>query len=406
MPAGLGAAPSKSTRLGFDNDNDSSSDEAKGATHGKPNHLAVHPPASQANAEDENDDDEDDYMNFALPEDPASASGSTKGETSLQRAARLRREAAARARPKSKAELAREEQLRREQALATKLDASNRGFKMMAKLGFRDGDALGPVARAGKEHDTQTANSGAAGSAAEDDGHGAKKGWAKLTEPLAVDVKLGREGIGMENEKKRKFRAEVEARMAGEKRVKEEVGDYRVRQAQEREERRCEGLLVGAQKVAIGLEDDARSGTGDEEQQQNKAQEEDKKPLADINVLWRGLIRERREREREKRMRVDLTNSLSRRPGYEPNADEDAQDELAYDGKLANPESRKEQVLESELDEDDQELQEFVELPAKERLAKIVTFLREKWWYCFWCKMRYDSADMDGCPGLDEDDHD
>ncbi|KAF2221901.1 hypothetical protein BDZ85DRAFT_264571 [Elsinoe ampelina] len=58
-----------------------------------------------------------------------------------------------------------------------------------------------------------------------------------------------------------------------------------------------------------------------------------------------------------------------------------------------------------EEEEDDDEMQEFLELGAGERLDRTVRYLREKWWYCFWCKARYDDKELDGCPGVTEDDH-
>jgi len=32
--------------------------------------------------------------------------------------------------------------------------------------------------------------------------------------------------------------------------------------------------------------------------------------------------------------------------------------------------------------------------------------LREEFNYCFWCKCTYPGEDMEGCPGLTEEDHD
>jgi hypothetical protein len=57
------------------------------------------------------------------------------------------------------------------------------------------------------------------------------------------------------------------------------------------------------------------------------------------------------------------------------------------------------------LEEEDGELEEFEGLSAREKLERLVGFLREKYWYCFWCKWRYEDEAMEGCPGLSEDEH-
>lgn len=47
-------------------------------------------------------------------------------------------------------------------------------------------------------------------------------------------------------------------------------------------------------------------------------------------------------------------------------------------------------------------------MQAKDRLERLLKYLREKYAYCFWCGTQYeDKADMDtSCPGEDEDSHD
>jgi len=49
---------------------------------------------------------------------------------------------------------------------------------------------------------------------------------------------------------------------------------------------------------------------------------------------------------------------------------------------------------------------EFNALEPGERLNKLVMYLRERHWYCFWCKCRYETGEMEGCPGTTEEDHD
>jgi len=63
-------------------------------------------------------------------------------------------------------------------------------------------------------------------------------------------------------------------------------------------------------------------------------------------------------------------------------------------------------IEEEELDEEDEELEAFMALHVRERLERLVGYLRREYWYCFWCKCRYGEVGMEGCPGEGEEDHD
>ncbi|KAK5158097.1 hypothetical protein LTR04_005319 [Oleoguttula sp. CCFEE 6159] len=338
------------------------------------------PPASLSPAPNPPDDDEDDYMSMAIVEP-----SKQEKETSIQRRTRKQREAEIKGRTKPKAEREADEATAREAALATKLNPSNKGAQMMAKLGFKGG-ALGK------------ANSDA------------------RTEPINVLIKEDRGGIGLDSEKKRKFREDMEHEV---KRVKAEEGDYRERVRREQEEKRIEGQIIGAQKVAERLDTEAEeaeeavhtrtdesegvagehegsidgsSPNGKANGASTKAQKK-AKPLRCINLLWRGVARHRAERERENRMRYDLHQSLSRLPTYD-DPDEDKEYKHAF-GKE-----------EEEVEEEDPELDAFNMLDPIERLNRLVMYLREAHRYCFWCKFQYPDSSMEGCPGITEEDHD
>lgn len=214
---------------------------------------------------------------------------------------------------------------------------------MLSKLGYQPGSALGAA--------------------------GNKNG---VLEPVAVEIKAGREGVGLANERKRKLREEAEERREEEREVAE---GYRERVTREREARRVEGLLGGAMRVLEGMEE-GKAGKR-------------------VNVLYRGLVRQRKEEERERRARYDLHQSLSRSAAYQADEEEEKQDRLAWGGEE-----------EDEGDDRDEELEAFEALGPKERLERVVAYLREKYLYCFWCKSRYETAGMEGCPGMTEDDHD
>lgn len=277
---------------------------------------------------------------------------------------------------KSKKEMEADQSAARDVALATALDSSNKGFKLMAKLGYKPGETLG------KSEDARV-------------------------NPIEVSMKEDRGGIGLDTEKKRKIREELEHES---KRVKAEETDYRERLRLEREEKRWEGQLIGAQKVLEKFETDSQDANLNLDDKRGPTDEQDterinnykiaaSKPLRAINVLWRGLLRHRLENERERRMRYDLQQSLTRNPTYD-DPDEDADDKLALGKDLLSVD------LIDDLDEEDPELDAFNALPADQRLQQVVMFLREQFNYCFWCKYQYSDSTFEACPGVTEEDHD
>ncbi|KAK9436325.1 hypothetical protein VB005_11133 [Metarhizium brunneum] len=319
------------------------------------------------------DDDEDDYMHMTFDE-PA-----PQKETSLQRTQRLKKESLARGVIKSKAQLAEEAAAAREKALSTSmLEApgakKSKGLAMMAKMGF-SGGALGK-----QDHDGESSSK---------------------PEPIKVSIKEDRGGIGLASEKKRKFDEAMEER--GTKTVKIDPDEYRERVRKEREDERLEKQFHAAQRVAERMDEEQvahdESASDEESESAPRPKPLSSRPLKSIPVLYRGLVRHREEKERDRRMRHDLEQSLSRLPTYD-DADEDDDDKRALGKKKTV------YVTSEDLDEEDEELDSFNALEPAERLTRLVKHLREKYWYCFWCKMGYESSEMDGCPGVAEEDHD
>jgi hypothetical protein len=161
----------------------------------------------------------------------------------------------------------------------------------------------------------------------------------------------------------------------------------------EREEARWERLVVAGQKVA------ERMAGEKEERESGEGREVVARLLKGIPVVWRGLVKAREEAERDRRMRYDLEQGLSWLPTYE-DAEEDEDDRKAL-GKAGTA-----YVTAEDLDEEDTELDEFNALPPDERLKRVVQHLRDEHHYCFWCKFTYPDENMEGCPGLTEEDHD
>lgn len=267
-------------------------------------------------------------------------------------------------RHKTKFEREAEAEAAREASLATALPETNKGFKMMAKFGFKQGDTLGKAEHARKE-------------------------------PIHINVKEDRSGIGLESEKKRKFREAWEKAERVAKRSKEEEGDYLEARKQEQKDKKAERDLDSAQRTAERLSEKEADSSG--------APGVHEKPLKDINVLWRSRARRRAEHQRDRQQQRELNNSLSSRlPAFVDDDEHDDDSKVALGRDLAPFYTS----LEDELADEDSELAEFEALPVAERLHKVLVFLRETYKYCLYCGHQYPDAAMDGCPGVSEEDHD
>jgi len=234
---------------------------------------------------------------------------------------------------------------------------------MMAKFGFKQGDALGRSEHARKD-------------------------------PIRVNVKEDRGGIGLESEKKRKFREQFEEAERLVKRSKEEEADYLEMRRQEQREKKLERDLDSAQRTAERLSDKAEEDQG--------ASEASEKPLKDIPVLWRTRARRRVASKHERQQRRELENSLSSRLPTLAAEDEDDDSKMAQ-GQDLTPFYT---TLEHDLEDEDAELAEFEALPVSERLHKVLLYLRDTYRYCLYCGYEYPDTKMDGCPGVTEEDHD
>lgn len=227
---------------------------------------------------------------------------------------------------------------------------------MLAKLGYKPGGALGPAKNKG------------------------------VNEPIRLVLKEDKGGIGLDSDRKRKMKEVVES---GAKKVKEDEGDYVERVRNEHAERRREGQVFAAQKITEKFD------TQVDEVEETPVH----RPLKSANVLWRGVARERILVEQDRRRRYDLLQSTTRLPKFEDDDSDRDEGEAPENENLSF-------VEEDDLDDDDPEADEFTALPSSEKLEKLVKYLRTNYRYCFWCKYQYPDAELEGCPGVTEDEHD
>ena len=315
--------------------------------------------------------EEDDYLTMSFDDAPAPAA-----ETSLQRTARLKREAAARAHQLSKKDLAAKAARDQQAVLNTALDSSNSlGARMLAKMGYKEGETLG-------------------------------KAEGALREPIRVHVRERRRGIGEEEKVPAaggKRSAEgLESEEAAEKRRKIVAKEYRERAQLSAEERRLKGQLEGAMKVLETMETEAEAKKENRDDRDSAGSENPShplpaagfQPLRSINILRRPLARDRLRAEYERTAQLLKADAIASRDPLD-------------DSMTGRPSARQAFLVaaEDELEEEDSELEEFEELDLAEQLEKVVMHLRTEYRYCYWCMGSYPDAEMDGCPGLTEDEH-
>ncbi|KAI5120514.1 hypothetical protein M0805_000099 [Coniferiporia weirii] len=379
-------------------------------------------------------DGEEDYLSdkFLLQE-AAASSTSAKPSTYAERRKQAQRQAElknAQNRKKSRRQLeeeAREEGLRRSlferaQAEERELGLQNKAMSMMLKMGFKPGETLG---RSGGE---QSAPAPAAGPSSgppilapspshpePDLGVPSTKGpdLQHRVVPLAVDVWSGKKGVGLG---KRAASPGAAERLAKAARVGEEAAKetYRSRTRADYEERRAAGRLLGATRTLIAL--DEKAGV-----QFNALsldpQDTTTFPAELLELLSGGdgdggpgtrTLLGDRETESERlrqQMQLDALHPL---------------DDPALGGESGvgigigiGPEQpkppRRDASLPLSLSEETvEDAKAFLQLGAQDRLERVIRYLREKYYYCFWCVTQYnDREDLDGnCPGVDEDAHD
>lgn len=209
----------------------------------------------------------------------------------------------------------------------------SKGLKLMKLMGYEEGSGLG------------------------------KNG---ILEPIEA-VPIDRGGIGLATQKKEEFRAKTDHL---EQEVKASEETFLTTKRDEHDEKRIEGQVRAAQRVCETLE--TRDGEP-----------------ATVSVVWRGIVRDRRERMRADQLRrqmLDGGRTFSRRE---------------YNEDTPN------RVIEEEEEEEDTELDEFESLDSVTRLSLLLSHLRSHHFYCFWCGFSYeDKLDLEqNCPGIAEEAH-
>ncbi|XP_071445339.1 G patch domain-containing protein 11 [Hetaerina americana] len=248
---------------------------------------------------------------------------------------------------------------RREEGLREAISTDNKGFALLQKMGYKPGDALG-------------------------------KSGKGLVEPVPIEVKSGRGGLGRETALKEVAEAKSHAvqRWRMKRKEEAEIGtkDYRLRIAAEARKRQAEGDLRVSQKACHHL---------DEVNGYETPIEKWFWPEIKINVDEESSS-ESEEEDFDKETDEEFDENESTPPRFS-NKEKNI-DRKRHRGGCSKS-SKREKIKEEKDDED--------ELQPEEKLEVLTEYLRKTYFFCTWCGTKFEGKeDLEThCPGNTRDDH-
>ncbi|PAV20727.1 hypothetical protein PNOK_0335400 [Pyrrhoderma noxium] len=414
-------------------------------------------------------DDEDDYLSDKFLFASEAAASSSKAQTYSERRKQAQKQSDLKNkqnRTKSRREReleAREEGLKRSLFERAKEEEEqhgkqNKAMNMMLRMGFKPGHSLGSndsgshgTGDSDRNTEVQTeVNSPVTVTATTSELHTTSSLLPKASPeyasqasneeapdskhrsiPLPVETWIGKKGVGLG---KRASSPDALERAAKAARIEEQSthDTFRSRTREAFEERRALGRLSAARRTLLSL--DEKAGIQFNFLSLDPTDLTDLPPellevLSDSLNQVAGIISldqvnaqpnnpvdklkmEQAESERlRKQMQADALQPV---PDLEPDEDEGAMvTHGSGNGVINNVKAGERPKQGTELplslsDEDIDEARAFLMLNARDRLGCVLSYLRHKYHYCFWCGTRYsDKIDLDSnCPGEDEEAHD
>ncbi|KAF9392069.1 G patch domain-containing protein 11 [Podila verticillata] len=352
-------------------------------------------------------DEEEDYMSEAFLNSLVSASESQKTKkqsmTYSERRRQKEREHLANL-PKPLKEREREA---REKGLETEIGEENKGMAMLLKMGFKKGGTLGASKQ--KEEPPSTTE--------QPTSHTLSSRSDVLRAPLAIQMKQGRGGLGMDKLQKQKEQEEVEQTL---KRAHEVFDvDYRGSKRDQFDHDKRSRQLGAAQAICMQLDvkeaaKDAQEGK-DAEEDASEPEREDRESrrMGRSNSFWwiADSTPDDLVGTRMMGRAAPATTTTKGRRNFDLSDDEDGdpEDRKEKRVRLSTPDPTYEETVEEDEEPEAQwgERPAYAELSVYEKLEKVVQYLRQEHSYCFWCSAQYyGQKDLEeNCPGESEDDH-
>uniref|UniRef100_A0A1B6KW23 G patch domain-containing protein 11 n=1 Tax=Graphocephala atropunctata TaxID=36148 RepID=A0A1B6KW23_9HEMI len=227
----------------------------------------------------------------------------------------------------------------REDGMSKPLDSNNVGFKMLQKLGFKPGSGLG------------------------------RSGEGRV-EPIPVEVKSDRQGLGRKAslaelaKLQAKYRAEAKERMLN-------IDDYRLRKAEEAAEKKAKFDLMKCQRVCWDLDS--------------------KENIDEPAELWfwpEHKLPTNNEEDEEGGETEEERDEDQCHPDTSSNQEEQSESEDGLEGN----------EYADEVDGD---------FSVQEKVEMLTLYLRRTYLYCVWCGHSFDDEKdlQQECPGPNKEDH-
>ncbi|KAF9135865.1 hypothetical protein BGW39_010680 [Mortierella sp. 14UC] len=364
----------------------------------------------------QDEEEEEDYMSEAFLNSLVAESAKPKSNTNMTYSERRRQKEREHLANLPKPLHVREKEAR-EQGLEKEIGEDNKGMAMLLKMGFKKGGTLG-ASKSSSDHTTGSASAESPGSTPP-----SISGSSALRAPLAIQIKQGRGGLGMDTSRKRQAEDDLQKQEQEVHRVFDEGfrGQKRDQFEQEKRKRqlgaaRAICMTLDAKKnglytdleVAVATKEGKGQGERDGRRSNRFWWIADSMPDEILGTKLMGPGAEvsvDMEHDKEQEQRAEGR-------AFDHSDDEDGDLERTK-AKRARLESSVSQGLDQEevlLDEEPPKWGErphFAQLEIHEKLEEVVAYLRKEHSYCFWCSAQYDGPEdiSENCPGESEDDH-
>ncbi|KAI1320633.1 hypothetical protein EDD11_000156 [Mortierella claussenii] len=303
----------------------------------------------------------------------------------------------------------------REKGLEKEIGEDNKGMAMLLKMGFKKGGTLGAVK---PSHEDQTASSSAASDSQNPEKHDVSDRQHALRTPLAVEIKLGRGGLGMDSERKRKAEETMRRRADDAHRVYDQ--GYRGQKRDQFEQEKRKRQLTAAQSICMRM-DAERAAKRKAEAGEAEAGETEPEDIGRSNAFWwiadsvpDELLGTRMMGPGAEVSSREQHGIVSQR-AFDHSDDEDGDLESKKEKRIKLSTTLEDADVDKSHQDDLEELEQpnwgerpaFARLELPEKLEAVVQYLRDKHSYCFWCSALYNGPDdlAENCPGETEDDH-
>ncbi|KAG0281937.1 hypothetical protein BGZ95_000002 [Linnemannia exigua] len=367
------------------------------------------------------DEEEEDYMSEAFLNSLVAESEKPKATANMTYSERRRQKEREHLANLPKPLHVREKEAR-EQGLEKEIGEDNKGMAMLLKMGFKKGGTLG-APKTSSDQIGSSASSESPGSTPP-----SASGNSTLRAPLAIQIKQGRGGLGMDTSRKRQAEEELQKQEQEIHRVFDEGFRGQKRDQFEQEKRKRQ--LGAARAICMTLDTKKAEANPSleaypllEASPHNEGGREGEREGRRSNRFW--WISDSMPDEvlgtklmgpgAEILVDLDLEQEREQRPegrafDYSDDEDGDLERNKAKRVRLDSSVSHgfdKEEPLQDEEPPKWGERPQFAQLEVHERLGKVVAYLRSEHSYCFWCSAQYDGPEdiSDNCPGEFEDDH-